>query len=63
MKQAKSKGRGLFTAKAMKAGDLQLCEKAFCYSVPGKFDHIDKEIAFLPNAGPGVKPREYRLDF
>jgi len=29
IKQTESKGRGLFVSKAVKAGDLLLCEKAF----------------------------------
>ncbi|CAI7581905.1 unnamed protein product [Penicillium glandicola] len=31
IRQTKSKGRGLFTTEAVKAGDLLLCEKAFAY--------------------------------
>ena len=32
VRQTASKGRGLFLTKAVKAGDLLLCEKAFAYS-------------------------------
>jgi hypothetical protein len=34
VKKSKGRGRGLFTTKAAKAGDLMLCEKAFahCYA-------------------------------
>lgn len=32
VREAPGRGRGLFTAKAVRAGDLLLCEKAFVYS-------------------------------
>lgn len=40
MKESGSRGRGLFTTEAVKAGDLLLCEKAFAhaFSEDGKND-------------------------
>ena len=38
VKTSGSKGRGLFTTAAVKAGDLLLCEKAFAHAF---FDHTD----------------------
>jgi len=35
VKYAEGKGRGLFVTKAVKAGELLLCEKAFCYKHVG----------------------------
>lgn len=32
VKQTETKGRGLFLTTAVKAGDLLLCEKAFCHA-------------------------------
>jgi hypothetical protein len=37
IRQTESRGRGVFVTKAVKAGDLLLCEKAFCYA------HTDEE--------------------
>jgi hypothetical protein len=36
IKQTKSKGRGLFVTKAVKAGDLLFCEKAFSSAYAGE---------------------------
>ncbi|KAJ5611683.1 hypothetical protein N7528_008788 [Penicillium herquei] len=38
IKETKSHGRGLFATKAVKAGDLLLCEKAFCYQFHDESD-------------------------
>ncbi|KAJ5710040.1 hypothetical protein N7493_009632 [Penicillium malachiteum] len=38
IKDTKTHGRGLFTTKAVKAGDLLLCEKAFCYQFHDECD-------------------------
>lgn len=42
IRQTASKGRGLFVTKAVKAGDLLLCEKAFAY-------------CYAPEEKPGIK--------
>ncbi|XP_014552216.1 hypothetical protein COCVIDRAFT_110923 [Bipolaris victoriae FI3] len=57
VKKAKGKGRGLFTTASMKAGDLVLCEKAFCHAhvdEPGKGNakvtllmNVETERAFM----------------
>lgn len=48
IRSAGSRGRGLFTTAAVKAGDLLLCEKAFAY---GYFDekHHGGEMSLLIN--------------
>ena len=45
IRQTESKGRGLFVTKAVKAGELLLCEKAFSHA------HAD-EVASDGNANP-----------
>lgn len=50
VRASKGRGRGLFTTKAVKAGDLILCEKAFahCYADdPEKSDTITSKISLL----------------
>lgn len=45
-----SKGRGLFTTKAVKAGDLLLCEKAFIHSyIDSKNSESSQEMTLLMN--------------
>lgn len=45
VRQTGAKGRGIFTTKAVKAGDLLLCEKAYCYSF-GRADGKDLTILY-----------------
>lgn len=46
-----SRGRGLFTTEAVKAGDLLLCEKAFSHAFvdPGRAEH-SQDVTILINA-------------
>jgi hypothetical protein len=44
IRQTKSRGRGLFVTKPVKAGDLLLCEKAFSYAYA---DEEDSKISLL----------------
>ncbi|PGH18369.1 hypothetical protein AJ79_00435 [Helicocarpus griseus UAMH5409] len=48
VKHSGSRGRGLFTTEAVKAGDLLLCEKAFSYAFaqPGDSEY-DKHVSLL----------------
>ncbi|KAK7434367.1 hypothetical protein Landi51_13547 [Colletotrichum acutatum] len=41
VRRSTERGRGLFTSKAVKAGDLLLCEKAFSYRYAGEDDNMD----------------------
>lgn len=54
VKQTASKGRGLFVTKAVKAGDLLLCEKAFshAYAADGAADNAESssQITILLNS-------------
>ncbi|KAI8227020.1 hypothetical protein K4K55_008211 [Colletotrichum sp. SAR 10_96] len=46
------RGNGLFTAKAVKAGDLLLCEKAFAYSYAAEDDAVGRQnVKILMNLG------------
>ncbi|TEA16759.1 Serine/threonine-protein phosphatase 5 [Colletotrichum sidae] len=46
------RGNGLFTTKAVKAGDLLLCEKAFAYSYADEEDAVSRQkIKILMNLG------------
>lgn len=59
IRQTESKGRGLFLTKAVKAGDLLLCEKAFCHAHVGEGaggDTTSSKISLLinPETGQGV---------
>ena len=52
VKPSEGRGRGLFTTKAVKAGDLVLCEKAFahCYAKPeGQSGAEGSDIGMLFN--------------
>lgn len=57
IRQTESKGRGLFVTKAVKAGDLLLCEKAFCRAhvgeVAGDGDGGSSKISLLINPETG----------
>jgi len=44
VRETESRGRGLFVTKAVKAGDLLLCEKAFSYAYA---DKEDRKISLL----------------
>ncbi|KAF7502553.1 hypothetical protein GJ744_005492 [Endocarpon pusillum] len=53
VKPAEGRGRGLFTTKGVKAGELLLCEKAFsqCYADPGdSSESSSSKISLLINA-------------
>lgn len=52
VKQSESRGRGLFTTQAVKAGDLLLCEKAFEIAYA---DESTKFISLVYNPETGVK--------
>ncbi|OHE96049.1 hypothetical protein CORC01_08586 [Colletotrichum orchidophilum] len=43
VRHSPGRGRGLFTSKAVKAGDLLLCEKAFAYNYAGEDDVISRQ--------------------
>ncbi|KAF6808438.1 tpr domain protein [Colletotrichum plurivorum] len=46
------RGNGLFTTKAVKAGDLLLCEKAFAYSYAAEDDPVGRQnVKILMNLG------------
>lgn len=51
VKASKGRGRGLFTTKAVKAGDLVLCEKAFahCYASTEENSANSSKISLLLN--------------
>lgn len=52
VKQAGKKGRGLFVTKAVKAGDLLFCEKAFAHAYapePGETETGNSQISLLMN--------------
>lgn len=53
IRQTESKGRGLFVTKAVKAGDLLLCEKAFSHAHVGEStgggDRSSSKISLLIN--------------
>lgn len=52
IKDSKGRGRGLFTTKAVKAGDLLLCEKAFAHSHANTMEENSansSKISFLLN--------------
>jgi hypothetical protein len=42
VKLSPGRGRGLFTTKAVKPGELLLCEKAFAYCYAGSSEEISK---------------------
>jgi hypothetical protein len=48
VRSTESRGRGLFTAEAVKAGDLLFCEKAFAHAFHDA-DEPSKGIALLMN--------------
>jgi hypothetical protein len=50
LRQTKSKGRGLFVTKAIKAGELLLCEKAFCHAYADKASKSGSKYTLLMNA-------------
>ena len=50
IKETEKKGYGLFTTKAVKAGEVLLCEKAICYSKAKTGDSED-EISYIPESG------------
>lgn len=50
IRQTPSKGRGLYVTRAVKAGDLLLCEKAFCHSSEGK-DGSNISLTFQSDIG------------
>ena len=54
VRKAGARGRGLFTTKEVKAGDLLLCEKAFAYAFrdPRVVEHRD--LAVITNVMAGV---------
>ncbi|KAL2881108.1 hypothetical protein SGCOL_003398 [Colletotrichum sp. CLE4] len=43
VRHSPGRGRGLFTSKPVKAGDLLLCEKAFAYSYAGDDDAVGRQ--------------------
>ncbi|KAK1535380.1 hypothetical protein CPAR01_08922 [Colletotrichum paranaense] len=43
VRQSPGRGRGLFTTKPVKAGELLLCEKAFAYSYAGDDDTVSRQ--------------------
>lgn len=43
--KVKSRGRGLFLTKAVKAGELLLCEKAFSVSLMSIYDDVDGPLS------------------
>ncbi|EFQ94205.1 hypothetical protein PTNB73_01511 [Pyrenophora teres f. teres] len=49
VRKAKGKGRGLFTTKSMKAGDLVLCEKAFCHAHVDDSGKSNAQVTLLMN--------------
>lgn len=58
IRQTESKGRGLFVTKAVKAGDLLLCEKAFSHAhinegASGEDDKGSSKISLSINPGTG----------
>ena len=54
VRKSGTRGRGLFTTKGVKAGDLLLCEKAFAYAFrdPRVVEH--KDLTVLTNVVAGV---------
>lgn len=56
--RTKFKGRGLFFTKAVKAGDLLLCEKTFCHTHIGESaggDTTSLKICLLINSETGQR--------
>jgi hypothetical protein len=49
IKKAAGKGRGLFVTKAVKAGDLLLCEKAFSHAYVPESGNADFKTTLLLN--------------
>lgn len=49
VREAKGKGRGLFTTKAVEAGDLILCEKAFSHAYVDEVRDSNASVTFLMN--------------
>ncbi|KAJ4352583.1 uncharacterized protein N0V89_007932 [Didymosphaeria variabile] len=49
IRKTKTKGRGLFLTKAVKAGDLLLCEKAFAHAYAPESDDGNSKITLLMN--------------
>ena len=49
IRQTESKGRGLFVTKAVKAGDLLLCEKAFIHAHANDWNQNSSNISLLMN--------------
>ena len=49
VKRRESKGRGLFVTKAVKAGDLLLCEKAFSCAYPQEWTQSGSRMTLLLN--------------
>jgi hypothetical protein len=48
-RKTKKKGRGLFVTRAVKAGDLLLCEKAFAHAYATESDDESSRITLLMN--------------
>ncbi|KAJ4988889.1 TPR domain-containing protein [Stagonosporopsis vannaccii] len=53
IKASKGKGRGVFTTKAVKAGDMLLCEKAFGHVYVSQEDTKSSKQSLLINTGTG----------
>lgn len=53
IKQASGKGRGLFVTKAVKAGDLLLCEKAFSHAYVSETGTSNSSTSLLINTETG----------
>ncbi|KAF2447508.1 hypothetical protein P171DRAFT_509783 [Karstenula rhodostoma CBS 690.94] len=49
IRNTKTKGRGLFVTKAVKAGDLLLCEKAFAHAYAAEGDEGNSKVTLLMN--------------
>jgi tetratricopeptide (TPR) repeat protein len=53
VRQTESKGRGLFVTKAVKAGELLLCEKAFCHAFADENGMTGSTTTLLMNIETG----------
>jgi hypothetical protein len=62
VKATKSKGRGLFVTKAVKAGGLLLCEKAFCHTYASKQDESSSKVTTLLNLETNLASRGTHAD-